>query len=135
MKKKIVRDISANSLQVIINQLSGILLFYFCSKFLDKNTFGELNWSIAVLITAFNILGFGMDQLTVRKVAAGGDVAALMRLYLLHVLFAGLGFYLLLLAGGLLFADFYRSHHLLVALGVDSFLKMENWWKKKRNFL
>jgi O-antigen/teichoic acid export membrane protein len=122
MKKKIVRDISASSLQVVINQLSGILLFYFCSKFLDKGTFGELNWSIAVLITAFNILGFGMDQLMVRKIAAGGDAAALIRLYLLHVIFAGLGFYAVLLAGVLVVPEFYRSHHLVIALGVSQLL-------------
>lgn len=122
MKKKIVRDISANSLQVVINQLSGILLFYFCSRFLDKNTFGELNWSIAVMITAFNILGFGIDQLIVRKVAAGGNEAVLMRLYLLHTIFAGLGFYVILLIGDLAIPAFYRSHQLLVALGASQLL-------------
>ena len=119
MKKKIIRDISANTVQVIINQVSGVILFYFCSKFLDKGTFGELNWSSAVLITAFSILGFGMDQLMVRKVAAGGEAAALMRLYLGHVLLAGVGFYLCLLAGWALFPGFYQSHHLLIALGVS----------------
>ncbi len=62
-----------------------------------------------------------MDQLTVRKVAAGGDAAALMRLYLVHVLAAGLGFYLLLLAGWIFFPGFYQSHHLLIALGVSQF--------------
>lgn len=119
MKKKFVRDISANTLQVIINQVSGVILFYFCSKFLDKNIFGELNWSSAVLITSFSILGFGMDQLMVQKVAAGGEASALTRLYLMHVLLAGIGFYILLLGGWGMFPGFYRSHHLLIALGVS----------------
>lgn len=121
MKKKILRDISTNTIQVIINQVSGIVLFYFCSRFLDKGIFGELNWSIAVLITSFSILGFGLDQVMVQKVAAGGEVSALMRLYLIHVLVAGLGFYLLLMAGWVFFPAFYQSHHLLIALGVSQF--------------
>ncbi|MDR3712751.1 MAG: oligosaccharide flippase family protein [Puia sp.] len=121
MKKKFTRDISANTFQVVINQLAGLLIFYFCSKFLDKQTFGEINWSIALLITAFNILGSGIDQVTVRKIAAGHSPDSLMRLYLLHVLFTGLIFYLCLLLGALCFPGFFRTHTLLIALGISQF--------------
>lgn len=121
MKKKFTSDISANTIQVIINQVSGLFIFYFCSKFLDKKTFGEINWSIALLITIFNILGSGIDQITVRKVAAGHSAISLMRLYLLHVFFTGLVFYLFLLLGAVFFHDFFQTHPLLIALGISQF--------------
>ncbi len=57
MKKKIIHDISASSLQVIINQFSGVLVFFILSAYFTKNEFGEINWSLAVLMVAFAILG------------------------------------------------------------------------------
>jgi hypothetical protein len=44
MKKKLLHDISANTLQVIINQLCGLVIFYILSAQLTKNDFGEINW-------------------------------------------------------------------------------------------
>jgi len=44
VKKKFIDDISANSLQVIINQCCGLGIFYVLSTYLDKNDFGEINW-------------------------------------------------------------------------------------------
>lgn len=122
MRKKLTADISANTFQVILNQLSGILIFYFCSKFLDKANFGEINWSTALLYTSFSILGSGIDQMTVKKIASGHHPGSLAKLYLFHVLFTGLFFYLLLLSGSLLFRDFFGRHYLLIALGISQFL-------------
>lgn len=121
MKKKFIQDISANSFQVIINQLAGIVIFYFCSRFLDKQNFGEINWSIAILITAFNILGSGLDQVTIIKVATGHRQESLLKLYLSHVIISGLLFYVVLLISTFFFRDFFRSHNLLIALGISQF--------------
>jgi O-antigen/teichoic acid export membrane protein len=122
VRKKLSTDISANGFQVIIYQATGILVFYFCSIFLDKKDLGEINWSVALLYTLFSILGFGIDQVAVRKIAAGHSPVSLMKLYLSHVLFTGLLFYLLLLAGDLLFKDFFRDHYLLIVIGLCQFL-------------
>jgi O-antigen/teichoic acid export membrane protein len=122
LKRKLTTDISANTFQVIIYQLTGILIFYFCSKYLDKKDLGEINWSVALLYTSFSILGLGIDQVTIRKVAAGHPPGSLMKLYLLHVAVTGLFFYLILLSGDLLFKDFFRNHYLLVVIGLCQFL-------------
>jgi O-antigen/teichoic acid export membrane protein len=92
MKRKIVHDISASSLQVIINQICAVLIFYLLSKYFTKNNFGDINWSLAVLMMVFPILGCGIDQLTVKKIAAGNEVPAVIKLYLFHVIFTGLLF-------------------------------------------
>ena len=122
MKRKLTKDISANTFQVIIYQLTGILIFYFCSKYLDKRDLGEINWSVALLYTSFSILGFGIDQVTIRKIAAGHSPGSLMKLYLLHVAITGLFFYLILLSGDLLFKGFFHNHYLLVVIGLCQFL-------------
>jgi O-antigen/teichoic acid export membrane protein len=103
MRKRVIHDISASSLQVIISQLAGLILFFVTSSYLSKSVFGQLNWALAVLLVSFAILGFGIDQITVRKVAGGEDAAYYLRIYLFHVLLAGI-FFLVLLSLACLFA-------------------------------
>jgi O-antigen/teichoic acid export membrane protein len=67
MQRKFIRDISANSFQVITNQLCGLAIFYVLSVYFSKNDFGEINWSLAILLTVFSILSLGIDQLVVKK--------------------------------------------------------------------
>jgi len=122
MKKKVIRDISASSLQVIINQLSGILIFYFSSRYLYKQSFGEINWSVAVLVTAFNILGCGIDQITVKKVASGEDEKKVLNLYFTHVLLTGAVFYGVLLACRAVFPGFFHNHSVLLLMAVSQLL-------------
>jgi hypothetical protein len=46
MKKRLVIDLSANTLQLVVNQLFGVLIFYVLSVNLDKNSFGQLNLAL-----------------------------------------------------------------------------------------
>ena len=71
MKGKLLKDLSANTLQMIINQVCGLVIFYVLSVFFSKDDFGEINWSLAILLTAFSILSLGIDQLVVKKIAEG----------------------------------------------------------------
>lgn len=118
MKRKLLSDISANSLQVIINQLFGLLIFYVLSTQLSKEFFGEINWSLAVLLTIFNILSFGIDQVIVKKIAAEENIAGMLAAYTMHVIIAGITVYALLLAGSFLFPGFFSIHSLLLLIGI-----------------
>src|SRR5579862_3019043 len=122
LKRKIIRGLSATTLQLVINQLFGVLIFYILSRELTKNNFGELNWTLAVLLTAFNLLSFGMDQMLVKKIAAGGNRSALLSLYVLHTLIAGALFYGLLFSASLIFPEFFVRHHLLLLIGIGKLL-------------
>lgn len=117
MKKKLIADISANSLQVIINQLCGLVIFYLLSTRLSKNTFGELNWTLAVLLTIFSILSFGIDQVIVKKIAAAENASISISVYSMHVLLSGLIVYLLLFSSNYLFPGFFKMHYLLLLIG------------------
>lgn len=118
MKRKLIHDLSANSLQLIINQVCGLAVFYILSTRLSKDSFGEINWSLALLMTGFGILSLGMDQLFVRRIAAGAAPSSLLSVYLVHVLGSGLLAYGLVFVAGFVFPGFFSQHNLLLALGL-----------------
>lgn len=118
MKKKFLHDISANSLQLIINQACGLAIFYILSTRLPKGNFGEINWTLGVLLTGFGILSFGIDQIFIKRIASGREPGALLPAYLFHVLFSGLAVYALAFLASLLFPQFFSSHNLLLWLGI-----------------
>jgi O-antigen/teichoic acid export membrane protein len=118
MKKKFIRDISTNTFQLIISQFCGLVIFYLLSTKLSKNDFGEINWTLAILLTSFGILAFGIDQISIKRVASGNDPAKLLSVYFLHVLMTGTVFYLLVWIGSRVFSSFYEQHHLLLLLGI-----------------
>ena len=122
MKKKIIHDISFNSLQVIINQLCGLVIFYILSINLIKNDFGEINWSLAVLLTIFNMLSLGIDQVVIKKIATRDNVTVIFPAYAMHVFFSGFLLYALLISGYFFFRDFFQAHQLLLALGIGKLM-------------
>jgi O-antigen/teichoic acid export membrane protein len=118
LHKKLVKDSVPGFLQVIINQCCGLAIFLVLSVQLNKAAFGEINWALAVLLSSFAILGFGIDQLVVKKIAAGSDNSEVTSLYLLHTLLTGGVFYLLLVAGQFLFPSFFTAHYFLLWLAM-----------------
>jgi len=122
MRRKFLHDISANSLQVIISQVCGLVIFYVLSLYFSKNDFGEINWSLAVLLTSFGILSLGIDQVMVQKIAAGEDPQKILSIYLFHVITGGMIFYLLLLIIVFFFPAFQQNHRLLLFLGIGKLM-------------
>ena len=80
-----IRNISANTFQLLINQGFGLVIFYVLSRELDKSAFGEVSWALAVLLTAFNVLSLGIDQLIIKRIASGTNPSTLLSLYLFHL--------------------------------------------------
>ena len=122
MKRKFLHDISINTLQVVIVQSCGLVIFYLLSTRLGKNEFGEINWALAVLLTAFGILAFGIDQIAVRRIASGADSAKLLSNYATHVLTAGCGFYIILWISSIVFPAFFNQHQVLLLLGIGKLM-------------
>lgn len=122
MQNNFIRNISANTLQLIINQLFGLLIFYALSKGLTKEIFGQINWSLAVLLTVFGLLTFGMDQLLVKKVAAGTEGPPAFSGYLSHVIIFGSLFYGLLIGCFFLFPHLFPQQCYLLLIGVGKLM-------------
>jgi len=86
----------SSAMQAIAVQVIGSIFFYLTSVYLSKSDFGTISWmnAVCLLITAF--LGFGLEQIVIRRVATSSlsDWAA--SAFLLHSV-AGFAITLLLL--------------------------------------
>ncbi len=122
MQRKFIRDISANSFQVITNQLCGLAIFYVLSVYFSKNDFGEINWSLAILLTVFSILSLGIDQLVVKKIAAKEAPELIISVYQFHVTIIGIGFYVFMLFAYFIFPSLLQKHYLLLFLGIGKLM-------------
>ena len=122
MASKLAHNLSANALQLILNQLTGLIIFYILSTSLNKTDFGRLNLALAVLLAVFNILSLGIDQLIIKKIASGGHLQQTLSLYIGHVLIAGVTFYGAALAGKLFFAYPGGIYNLILLVGIGKLL-------------
>ena len=122
MNKKIIKDISASTAQVILNQVLGLVIFFITSRYLAKTVYGEMNWSLALLTFVTSVLSLRLEQIVVRRVAAGQNPSKLLTLFSGHLIFTGLLFYAVLLAGSVLFPSFFRRHDLLLILAISQLL-------------
>lgn len=119
MTPKLFRDVSASTIQVVINQLLGLVVFLLTSWYLPKAIYGELNWSFAVLMFATTVLSLRLEQIVVKKSATEKDPSGIMTLFMIHVMVSGIGFYLLLFLLSLIFPAFFNTHSLLLVLGIS----------------
>ncbi len=122
MKGKLLKDISAGTIQVIINQGLGLWIFIIISRYLAKPVYGELNWSLAVLTFVTTILSLRLEQIVVRKVAAGENASKILTVFFGHIVFSGLLFYIVLFACNKLFPSFFSQHDLLLVLAISQLL-------------
>ncbi|GEM_PF-196043 len=122
MKQKLASDISASTIQVIANQVLGLAIFLLTSRYLSKELYGEFNWSLASLAFITGILGLRLEQIVVRRVAAGEPGSRMLTLYGAHVMATGLLLYGALLIGSFLFPAFFSRHDLLLLLAVSQIL-------------
>jgi O-antigen/teichoic acid export membrane protein len=108
-KRKLIRDISANTVQTVITQFFGLVIFYFMSRYLPKNDFGEYNWSMAVGFTVIAVTSFGLDLVLVKRIASGVSVMEIGGIHFFHTITVS---FILVLAGlGLTLLPSFRGSH------------------------
>src|SRR5688500_2126119 len=89
-KRKLIKDIYANSFQNILGQGIGLIIFYLTSKYLSKEDFGGFNWSMAVGTTIITISSLGLDVVFMKRVALGKDVVTISGIHFFHTLLTGI---------------------------------------------
>jgi len=122
MKKNLAQNISANALQLVVNQVLGLGIFYILSTSINKNDFGQINLALAILLSAFNILSLGIDQLVIKKIASGDSVQHTLSLYIFHVLLAGAVFYGLLLSGRTFLPHQTDIYNIVLLIGIGKLM-------------
>jgi O-antigen/teichoic acid export membrane protein len=86
MRGKLLKDLSANTIQVVLSQLAALVIFYITSRYLDKQLFGEMNWAIAVAVLIISVISLGIDMMVIRRIAQGHDQRQTVGLHLVHVI-------------------------------------------------
>ena len=122
MNKKLFKDISVNTLQVMTNQFLGVFIFLLISRGLDKSSFGELSWAMAVLTFVTTILSLRLEQIIVRNVAAGEDPSRMLTLFAAHNLLMGILFFIVLSVTAFLAPAFHNKLSLLWMLSISQLL-------------
>ncbi|MBN9384526.1 MAG: oligosaccharide flippase family protein [Chitinophagaceae bacterium] len=121
-KNKLIKHISANTLQVLGNQCLGVFIFLLISRELDKPSFGELSWALAVLTLITTLLSLRLEQIVVRNVAAGDNPSGMLTLFAAHNFFAGLIFFGVLSLFCYLYPGLNRQYYLLWMLSISQIL-------------
>lgn len=70
LKNKLVIRLFSSGLQAIAVQILSSAFFYLTSIYLTKNDFGAIGWMNSVCIFITVVLGFGLEQVVVRRIAA-----------------------------------------------------------------
>lgn len=90
---------------------------------LDKNSFGQINLVLAILLTVLNILSFGMEPVVVRKIASTDSApGTLLSVYLFHVVLSGIVFYAVLLLLNDILPQAMVSYRLLLLIGIGKLM-------------
>lgn len=121
-RSRLIRNISANTLQVLGNQFLGVFIFLLISRSFDKPSFGELSWSLAVLTLITTLLSLRLEQIVVRNVAAGDNPSGMLTLFAAHNFFTGLFFFGILSAVCYWYPLLVRQHNLLWVLSISQIL-------------
>src|ERR1700742_4265303 len=111
MSRKLLKDVSANTVQVILGQCLGVVVFLITSLHLPKERYGELNWSFAIFTFTNTLLSLRLEQIVVRRAATEENSSGILTLYLFHVLLSGTSFYVLLWILRLIFPGFFSVHY------------------------
>ncbi len=86
---KLLKDLSANTIQTGITQLAGLVIFYIMSRYIPKADFGEYSWATAVGSTIIAIGSLGLDFVLIKRIAAGQDARMMAGIHFLHTLLVG----------------------------------------------
>jgi len=70
LKNKLLLNFFSSGLQAIAVQVLGSIFFYIISIYLSKEIFGLINWMNAVCLFLITFLGFGLEQVVTRRIAA-----------------------------------------------------------------
>jgi O-antigen/teichoic acid export membrane protein len=113
MPGKLLKDVSASTIQVLLNQVLGLAIFYTISRWLSKEVFGELNWSQAAAALLITVIAAGTDMIVARRIARANDIRETAGLHFIHALYTGAALALLFVAFYFFLPSIYQSHILL----------------------
>jgi O-antigen/teichoic acid export membrane protein len=118
-KKKLFRDLSANTIQTGITQLAGLIIFYVLSRYIPKEEFGEYSWTTAVGSTIIAIGSFGLDSVLVKRIATGENPKIISGIHFFHTILIAVLLLISLFVVQLFFPTLFLYHPLFILIIVQ----------------
>jgi O-antigen/teichoic acid export membrane protein len=103
VKNKSLINLFSSGLQAIAIQIFGVAFFYIISLYLTKDSFGLISWCIAVSSFITVVLGLGLEQSVVRRVALSKTSFWVVYAFLLHTIISSV------IISGILFIIYFFS--------------------------
>lgn len=98
MNNRPLKSFFSSGFQAISVQIFGGVFFYILSVSISKHEFGVLNWTTAISVFMTTILGFGLEQVVVRRIALNSTSNWAAAAYFLHNLGGALISFVLLIS-------------------------------------
>ncbi|MCB0698722.1 MAG: oligosaccharide flippase family protein [Chitinophagales bacterium] len=86
MKGKLLKSFFSSGLQAIALQVLGVVFLLIAAYYLDETEFGLINWANAVSALVVTVIGFGMEQVVVRRIAASSTSDWAAAAFFIHAL-------------------------------------------------
>ncbi len=128
MKSSLFKSFFSSGVQAIAVQVLSSLFFLISADYLSKDDFGIFSWVNATAVIITTIIGFGLDQVVVRRMAASKTSGWAAAAYLFHALAGSVVSFVILLLISLLFdeqsAFFIRINYLPWFFGAQALIYM-----------
>lgn len=116
MKSSLFKSFFSSGVQAIAVQVLSSLFFLISADYLTKDDFGVFSWVNATAVIITTVIGFGLDQVVVRRMAASKTSGWAAAAYLFHALAGSVVSFVVLLLVSFLFdegsAFYIRVHYL-----------------------
>jgi O-antigen/teichoic acid export membrane protein len=90
MERRPIKSFFTSGFQALSMQILGGGFFYLLSVTISKHEFGVLNWTTAISVLITTILGFGLEQIVVRRIALNKTSDWAASAYFLHAFLGSL---------------------------------------------
>lgn len=96
MKPSLLKNFFSSGVQAIAVQVLGIFFFFIAADYLSKDSFGIVNWANATSVILAIFVGFGLEQVVIRRIAASKSSDWAAAAYLFHTLITSVFTFLVL---------------------------------------
>lgn len=90
MKGKLIKSLFSSGLQAISVQVLGVVFLGIVAYYLSDEEFGIISWANALSMFITTIIGFGLEQIVVRRIAASSTSNWAAAAFLFHVFIGSL---------------------------------------------
>lgn len=90
MKGKLIKSLFSSGLQAVSVQVLGVIFLGIVAYYLSDEEFGIISWANALSMFITTIIGFGLEQVVVRRIAASSTSNWAAAAFLFHVFIGSL---------------------------------------------